>query len=227
MINVAMCGRYALLPDRRQIASMFDVAAEDLDEARYNIAPTQDIPIIRQDSLHNREMVRARWGLIPHWAKDPRDLKASMINARAETVAAKPAYRAAFRQRRCLVPALGFYEWKKEGRSKQPYFVCRKDRQLLAFAGLWDRWSGNGDVIDSCTIITTEANDLVRTIHDRMPVILSPEDFELWLESDVQDLARLQALLMPYPAEELDAYPVARTVGNPRAQGPELVEPVH
>ena len=173
-----MCGRYSLLPDRRQIARMFDVDPLELDP-RHNISPTQEVPIIRQDEAGNREMVMLRWGLIPHWAKEPSDLQARMINARSETVATKPAYRTAFKHRRCLVPAAGFYEWKKEGSRKQPYFVRRKDGELMSFAGLWDRWERAGEAIESCAILTTDANQLVGGIRDRMPVILRPEDFEL------------------------------------------------
>ncbi len=204
---------------------MFDVEPLELDP-RYNIAPTQDIPIIRQDEDRNREMVMLRWGPIPHWAKDPSDLKARMINARSETVASKPAYRSAFRYRRCLMPAAGFYEWKKEGNRKQPYFLRRKDGELMSFAGLWDRWERDHEAIESCVILTTDANQLVGEIHNRMPVILRPEDFELWLESDIRVVSDLQRLLTPYGGDDLEAYPVARTVGNPRAEGPELVQPL-
>ena len=203
---------------------MFNVEALT-DERRYNVAPPQDVPIIRQDEARNREMAIVRWGLIPHWAKDPSDLKARMINARSETMASKPAYRTAFKHRRCLVPAAGFCEWKKSGRTKQPYFIRRKDGEPVAFAGLWDRWQRDGEAIETCVILTTDSNHLIKDIHDRMPVILKPDDFELWLEPEVRDLESLKHLLAPYPLDDLEAYPVTKAVGDPRASGPELLEP--
>ncbi|MDZ7615600.1 MAG: SOS response-associated peptidase, partial [Patescibacteria group bacterium] len=159
----------------------------------------------------------------PHWAKDPA-IAARMINARAETVAEKPAYRAAFRRRRCLVPADGFYEWRKEGGRKQPYFIRMRDDRLFAFAALWESWEGpDHSYLESCTLLTTEPNPLIRPIHDRMPVILPPEAYGAWLDPAVQDAARLLPLLGSYPPEQMHAQPVSPLVNNPRTDSAECL----
>ena len=168
-----MCGRFYLDTPRERLREQFALKQMPLLAARFNIAPSQDIAAIREGEA-GRELVLLHWGLIPHWAKEEKT-KFSMINARAETVATKPAYRSAFRQRRSLVPASGFFEWKPTGRGRQPYAVWLKDADLFAFAGLWEHWEGaDGKTIESCTIIVTDANELLRPIHDRMPVILTP-----------------------------------------------------
>ncbi len=183
-----MCGRYSITKPVEAMRQLFDFAGPLPNlPARYNVAPTQEVPIIRSqggdgDGGGGRALAMLRWGLIPFWAKEP-SIAYRMINARAETVATKPAFRAAFRARRCLVPADGFYEWQKRGRAKQPFRIVLKGEALFAFAGLWERWSGGeGEVIESCTIIVTEANELLRPIHDRMPVILDPADLGAWLD---------------------------------------------
>ncbi|MGR8933891.1 MAG: SOS response-associated peptidase [Gammaproteobacteria bacterium] len=212
-----MCGRFALFTDPMNLAQYFgaDVQAQLLP--RYNVAPTQNIPILR-DENGRRRFAFARWGLIPHWAKD---LKTgySTINARAETVAVKPAFRAAFRSRRCLIPADGFYEWqaRPEEKIKQPWFIVLRDREPMAFAGLWERWrSPQGEELESCTIIVTAANALMMPIHDRMPVILAPADWNAWLQAGIANVRMLQSLLQPYPPEKMDAWPVGTQVNNPR-----------
>src|SRR5690554_472572 len=177
----AMCGRYVRFTPLRQLLPQFGVRPERIDDklpGGYNIAPGQNILVVREDTEQGRTYGLLRWGLIPSWAKDPA-IGHRMINARAEGVADKPAFRAAFRSRRCLVPADGFYEWAKKGNQRQPYYFQRRDRGSLAFAGLWERWHGNGGVVESCTIITTSANATLRSIHERMPVILAPEDYDL------------------------------------------------
>jgi putative SOS response-associated peptidase YedK len=183
-------------------------------EPRYNIAPSQPVAAIRQ-SPQGRELVMLRWGLVPFWVKE---LKTgySMINARAETVAEKPSFRTAFQRRRCLIPADGFFEWKPQAQGKQPYYIHRLDGEPLALAGLWDRWESPDQVIESCTILVTEANDLMRPIHDRMPVILDREHYRPWLDVSRFDRGQLQALLRPYGGNDLECYPVDKHINNAR-----------
>ena len=164
-----------------------------------------------------------RWGLIPHWSKDQK-IGYKLINARCETVASTPAFRSAFKARRCLIPAAGYYEWQRRDGKKQPFLFRRKDGRPFAFAGLWEHWeSPEGELVESCTIVTTDANDLARPIHDRMPVIIDPADFGLWLDP-AGKLEQCQALLRPYTAGGMEAYPVTAFVNNPRNQGPQCVE---
>jgi len=168
-----------------------------------------------------------RWGLIPSWARD-RSIGARMINARAETVAEKPAFRVAFRHRRCLVPMSGFYEWKKEAGRKVPYFIHLLNTDAFAAAGLYEFWAGKDGEgpIESYTIITTEANEMIRPLYERMPVILPPDDYEAWLDPDNNEVEGLKARLKPYPAEEMRAYPISSRVNNVNNDGPEIIEPV-
>ena len=222
-----MCGRFTLTdPDARLVEQFHLPKMPDL-APRYNIAPTQPVASVRaRADGGGREMVLLRWGLIPFWAKDP-GIGARMINARSETVAEKPAFRAAFRQRRCLVVADGFYEWQKVNGQKQPYFFHMRDGQAFAFAGLWEQWSGqDGSSIESCTLLTTEPNDLVRPVHNRMPVIVQSLDYELWLDRDIQDVARLDHILKPLPSQMLDAYPVSRHVNSPDNDDARCIEPL-
>ena len=195
--------------------------------ARYNVAPTQDVPIVRATGTGGRELARARWGLVPSWAKDIA-IGARMINARAETVAEKPSFRAAFKSRRCLVPADGFYEWRNGPAGKQPYRITLADGEPFAFGGLWERWdkAPDGRTVESCTIITTLANDLLRPIHARMPVILDPGDYDPWLEAGAMPPAETARLLKPFPDHRMKAYPVATRVNNPRNDDPECLEPL-
>jgi putative SOS response-associated peptidase YedK len=220
-----MCGRFTLTTNLGAIAKRFGVA-RFLEEVgpRYNIAPTQTVIVVNDDGA--RHLTQMRWGLIPSWAKDPA-IGNRMINARAETVATKPAFRVALRKRRCLIPADGFYEWQPVGRRKQPVYIALTSRESFGFAGLWEAWTApDGQEIKSCTIITTEANELLKPIHDRMPVILTREAEGLWLDPKVQDPAILLPLLTPYPAEEMEAYPVSTQVNSPANDGPECIEPM-
>jgi putative SOS response-associated peptidase YedK len=196
-------------------------------EPRYNVAPTQDAAVVRQAArAGERSLDFLRWGLIPHWAKDF-TIGSRMINARAETVDRKPAFELAFRTQRCLVPVDGFYEWKKLGRIKQPYFIRMRDGRPFALAGLWDRWSDAGhDSIESFTVLTTTPNALVEPIHNRMPVILSPTHYDTWLDPAVSDAARLRPLLQPFPADTMTGYPVSRHVNSSAHEGPECVIPI-
>jgi putative SOS response-associated peptidase YedK len=218
-----MCGRFAQRTDAKRLAREFKVREVPEIEPRYNIAPTQAILSIRQ-AEDEREAVLLKWGLIPSWAKDPA-IGAKLINARSETVMEKPSFRDAFKKRRCIVPADGFYEWQRTGGKKQPYFFQMRDERPFGFAGLWDRWkSQEGEVIETCTILTTEGNDILRPVHDRMPVILYPEDYELWLDDDLRQSDVRQELLRPFAAFEMNGYPVSVLVNNTRSQGAELVQ---
>ncbi len=215
-----MCGRYSLTTPVEAVGRLFEVAERPNLPPRYNIAPSQEAPVVRADGAGGRVLAPMRWGLIPSWAKEAK-IGYRMINARAETVAEKPAYRSAFRHRRCLVPADGFYEWRKLGAAKQPYRITRADGAPFAFAGLWERWRApDGAVIDSFTIITTVANDLLRPIHDRMPVILDPADFGPWLEAGGVER------LVPYTDAKLEAVPVSTRVNSPKHDDPACIAPL-
>lgn len=222
-----MCGRYTLKSDARELAKLFDVAEVPSVSARFNIAPSQEVAAVRiVEGGEEREMSMLRWGLIPSWAKDPK-VGHKLINARAETVAEKPSFREAFRRRRCLIVADGFFEFEKlRGGAKQPHYFRLRDGRPFAFAGLYERWRGeDGEVVDSCAILTTEACDLVRQIHPRMPVILHPSDHDLWLDRDVRKTELLTELFAPYPAEEMASHPVSTLVNRPTIDTAEIIEP--
>lgn len=222
-----MCGRFTLRTPAAQIAKYFNVSAPQEWQLalRFNIAPTQQVAAIRQSEEKSRELVPLRWGLVPSWAKDLK-IGNSLINARGESVAEKPSFRAAFKRRRCLIAADGYYEWKKlDAKTKQPYYIRREDEKPFAFAGLWERWDKDPEPIESCTIITTDANEVTRDIHDRMPVILSPDNFDIWLDSEFQGYDFLKSLLVPYAGNELTAYPVSRVVNSPKNDGPDCIVP--
>jgi putative SOS response-associated peptidase YedK len=217
-----MCGRFTLSQPTDAIASAFNIAQIPPLEPRYNIAPTQLIPSILSAPGGEKQLQMLRWGLIPSWAKDAK-ISAKLINARAETVSEKPSFKAAFKRRRCLIVADGFYEWQRQEKQKQPYYFRLQNAQLFAFAGLWEQWkSPDEDIINSCTILTTEANDLLRPIHDRMPVILESKDYGLWLDSEAQQ-PQLQQLLRPYQADLMTSYTVSTKVNNPKNNTPECI----
>ncbi len=222
-----MCGRFTLTDPDVDLAVQFNLPEVPDVHPRYNIAPTQPVAAVRLNTgSGQRELVMLRWGLIPSWAQDP-EIGARMINARAETAAEKPAFRAAFRRRRCLVLADGFYEWQKQDGPKQPIYIALRDRKAFGFAGLWEFWKdAEGKSIETCTLLTTEPNDLIRNFHNRMPVILSPEYYEPWLDPEVDDVDVLQPMLKAYPAEEMEAYPISRWVNNPDNEGPRCIEPL-
>lgn len=218
-----MCGRFTQRQPAARLRKEFRVEEVPEVEARYNIAPTQNILGVRQ-TPDAREITHFKWGLIPSWAKDS-SIGSKLINARSETVTEKPSFREAFRRRRCIIPADGFYEWRRAAGGKQPFFFHMRDDRPFGFAGLWERWEGeDGQVIDSCAILTTVANDVLRPIHDRMPVILSPEDYVLWLDGDVRKGSLREELLRPFPASEMEGYPVSVLINSPRNQGAELIE---
>jgi putative SOS response-associated peptidase YedK len=222
-----MCGRFSQTVSTDIIVEQFQVTDLPLFPPRYNIAPSQPVVAIRiEPDTTTRRLVQLRWGLIPSWAKDPK-IGNQCINAKSETVAEKPAFRSAFKKRRCLVIATGFYEWQKRGPVKQPMWIGLRGKQPFAFAGLWEHWQpAEGEPLETCTIITTEPNDLMVPIHNRMPVILAPTSYDQWLDPTFQQAEPLKALLRPYPSEELTAYPVSTLVNNPRHDAPQCLEPV-
>ncbi|HEX7176988.1 MAG TPA: SOS response-associated peptidase [Pyrinomonadaceae bacterium] len=218
-----MCGRFTQRADRKALLKSFAVAEVPHLEPRYNIAPTQDVLGVHQ-SPDGREATFFKWGLVPSWAKDT-SMSARLINARSETVAEKPAFRQAFKQRRCIIPADGFYEGQRTEGRKQPFFFRMRDERSFGFAGLWEHWEGEGGkVINSFTILTTEANEVLRPVHDRMPVILHPEDYELWLGAGARELDLVKEMLRPYTSGEMVGYPVGVAVNSPRNQGAGLIE---
>jgi putative SOS response-associated peptidase YedK len=207
------------------LAELFLFPEAAAPEPRYNIAPTQSVAAVRAPSgIDKREFAFLRWGLVPSWADDPA-IGNRLINARSDSVATKPSFRSAFKHRRCLVLADGFYEWQKLGSKKQPHYFSLRDGKPFAFAGLWERWEKSGTPVESCTILTTEANDVLRPVHERMPVILEPKDYDLWLDPSPQKPELLQGLLRPYSAGEMTGFPVSPLVNNPRINSPRCIEP--
>jgi len=220
-----MCGRYSLTTPAEALIALFGAGPAEPFPPRYNIAPTQAVPVIRLNNDGAREWTLLRWGLIPSWAKDP-SIGNRMINARAETAAEKPSFRAAMRHRRCLIPADGFYEWKKSGGQSEPIRIELATGQPFAFAGLWERWQNHpNQTIETVTILTTAANRDLAPIHHRMPVILAPEHYDVWLNIDAGDLDFLSPMLAPYQAERVTARPVSRHVNNPRNDDPRCLDP--
>src|SRR5688500_11967104 len=210
-----MCGRYTLVKLNELLLRFPNILPPTGIAPRYNIAPTQPVLVIPNNHPDRFELFH--WGLIPSWAKDTA-IGNRMINARAETLAEKPSFRTALKRRRCLLPADGFYEWRKEpdGKTKTPIYIRLKSGEPFMFAGLWDEWhSPDGSVLPSCAVITTRPNELMASIHDRMPVILSKDELRQWLDPAEQEPERLTALLKPFPAERMEAFPVSRTVNNP------------
>ncbi|KJH70702.1 SOS response-associated peptidase [Aliterella atlantica] len=219
-----MCGRFTLSQPTDAIASTFNLPEIPSLEPRYNIAPTQSIPaILLTPERGERQLQMLHWGLIPTWAKDA-SISAKLINARSETASEKPSFKSALRRRRCLIIADGFYEWQRQDGKKQPYYFRLESGQPFAFAGLWENWrSPDGEAIASCTILTTEANDLLRPIHDRMPVILDAKDYDTWLDLEIQQPELVQPLLHPYPANSMHSYAVSTKVNNPKNNTPECI----
>ena len=215
-----MCGRFTLIVDINTVARAFHVDPVLQTGPRYNIAPTQDIVVVLRDE-EKAHLDMLRWGLIPAWAKEE---SKGIINARAETLAEKPSFKRLLRSRRCLIVSDGFYEWKQEHGSKTPMYITLKEKDPFAFAGLWDAWkSPEGQIIRTCTIITTEPNDLMAGIHNRMPVILAPEVRDVWLDPAEREPDALLPLLVPYPAADMEARPVSRLVNSPKYDSPELI----
>jgi len=218
-----MCGRFTLTADLEQLEERFSFHAADLSvHPRYNIAPSQQVLAVI--GAGERRGGLLRWGLIPSWAKDP-SLGNRMINARAETLAEKPSFRRALQKRRCLVPADGFYEWKPEGKQKTPMYISLQSHEPFGFAGLWETWKApDGETIHSCTIITTEPNFLVKSIHTRMPVMLTRDAEAFWLDRSIEDPERLLPLLVPYADQEMKACAVSPAVNSPKNDSPMCIE---
>jgi len=225
-----MCGRYADYLDLEDFEYLFGFSPKEFEfKKRYNIAPSTFVTTVREDEDGDREAARLKWGLVPFWAKDAK-IGYKMINARSETAAEKPSFRAAFKARRCLIPCSGFYEWKRAGTVKTPYYIHPRDAPAMAFAGLWERnqqVSGpEEEPLETVTILTNKPNATMEPIHDRMPVILAREDFDTWLHTPEKEAGDLKKLLRPAPDGLLAAHPVSTRVNSPRNEGAELVEAV-
>lgn len=218
-----MCGRYTLDSAPERIARYFRLDQYQHFQPRYNIPPGTDVPVIRLSPEGKRVLHLLRWGLVPHWSKEP-SIGAKLNNARAESVAEKPSFRSAFQRRRCLIPADGFYEWKAEGPSKQPYYISLKSKQPMAFGGLWESWkAADGSLLRTACIVTTSANQAMAPIHDRMPVLLQPEDWNLWLEGSAEQAS---TLLHPCADELIQTWPVSRRVNRIQEDDAGLVAPI-
>lgn len=220
-----MCGRFTLAASAAELATLFDLEDAPALPPRYNIAPSQPVVVARLDAAGRRHLALMRWGLIPAWIKEI-TAGAALINARSETAAEKPSFRAAFKRRRCLIPATGFFEWQKRGDRKQPYLIARQDGRPFAMAGLWEFWQGgDGSELTSCTILTTTANAVVQPLHERMPVLIDPQDFADWLDpATPADL--LHHLLRSAPAAGMHAFPVSAVVNNPANDTPACLQPL-
>lgn len=219
-----MCGRYTLTQHERRLQERYGIIDREAELflPRFNIAPTQQAPVLLWDDKPRLKLLR--WGLIPFWAKDEK-IGGQLINARSETVADKPAFRGAFKKRRCLVLSDGFYEWMKTPTGKVPVWITRKDQQPFCFAGLWENWrNAEGEDVLSFTILTTSANELLSQVHNRMPVILDEQAFDGWLDPARSDKGSLAGLLRPYPSDALQFYPVSTLVNSPRNDNPKCIE---
>jgi putative SOS response-associated peptidase YedK len=220
-----MCGRYTIIASPEALRALFRYEEQPNFPPRYNVAPTQPIAIVRLVE-GKRQFALVRWGLLPSWVKDPKTFTL-LINARGESAAEKPAFRAAMKRRRCLIPADGFYEWQAAGDRKRPFYVHAKSGAPLAFAGLWETWTGpNGEELETAAIVTTRANRTLKPIHDRMPVIVPPEAFDLWLDGASVDATTAAALIAPAPDNLLEAYEISTAVNRTANDNPKLLEPV-
>lgn len=216
-----MCGRFVQIIDLREAGRIFEAIVEAGLKPNYNVAPRQPVAVIMEDG--RRKIVEMQWGLVPHWAKDG-SIANKLINARSETIAEKPSFREPFKSRRCLIIADGFYEWQAKDGAKKPWFVFMKDKRPFAMAGLYDRWRNNeGKVITTCTIITTEANEFMKPLHHRMPVIIGPRDYDLWLDPAEKDTAKISALMKPWGAGTMDAHEVSPVVNSPLHNSPDCI----
>jgi len=220
-----MCGRFVINITPEILREVYDLLSVPPLQPRYNVAPTQEVAAVRENPSGARELVPLHWGLVPHWARDP-GIGTRMINARSETAHEKPSFRQALKHRRCVIPASGFYEWEKRGKDRIPHYIRLRGGGIMSLAGLWESWtSPEGEVLESCTILTTGANSLVQRLHDRMPVILPRDGLGLWLDRQVRDSARLAGLFQPFPAQELEEYAVSPEVNSPKNDHPGCIEP--
>ena len=220
-----MCGRFTLLTPEAQIRKTFHLPiGEQLSlNPRYNIAPSQHIPIVR-DTEEGHELALAKWGLVPHWSKESKT-KYSTINARIETVAEKPTYRTPFKSKRCLIPADGFYEWKIINSHKIPHYIRMRKGGVFAFAGIWDRWEDEGQILDSCSIIVMPANEVMKPLHERMPVIIAPAHYDLWLDQRITEKDEIMGYLNSAPSSSLKFYPVSPWVNSPKHDDERCIQP--
>jgi len=221
-----MCGRLVLKDNIEDLSSCFQIDNVDdlLLEARYNIYPGQNVPVIIMEE--RKKFVMMRWGLVPSWSNDPL-IGFQMINARAETLSQKASFKNSFKKLRCIIPCSGFYEWKKlDKKTKVPYFIRLRNGTPFALAGLWDRWNKDGGNLTTFTIITTTPNNIIKPIHDRMPVILKSENHDMWINPDITDTEYISDFLKPYPSEEMELYEISTFVNNPKNDSPECIEPI-
>lgn len=221
-----MCGRFDLHIPRELLEKIFGTPLLHNIQPHYNIVPSQQVTVIRTSPDGIRSIDSMRWGLIPSWAKDP-SIGSRMVNARSETVDVKPAFRNPLKHRRCIIPANGFYEWEEVNGKKKPLYVKMKDDTPMLLAGLWDHWkTPEGNIIESCTILTTPSNELIKPLHDRMPLVLEVASSDLWLDPKVTDPERLKPLFLPYPSDKMDMYPVSEIVNSPKNDTPECIVPL-
>ena len=215
-----MCGRFVTIIPADELKKIFDLIENPNIEPRYNVAPTQQVPIVRSSEKHNR-LDLLRWGLIPSWSKV---LGTGLINARSETVSEKPSFRSAIKHRRCIVPVSGFFEWKAESGKKQPYYFHIANGSPMCFAGIWETWKApDSTILETFSILTTTSNKIIEPLHDRMPVILSPENYPIWLNHNMHDPHQLERLYHPFPEEQMTAYKVPDLVNNPRFDSPACI----
>lgn len=221
-----MCGRFIRTTPIERYSALFTAPGSVNLKPSYNIAPSSKILLARNNAKGGRELVALKWGLVPSWSKEPKT-EYSTINARAETVDEKPTFRSAFRSRRCLIASDGFIEWQKHpDGTKQPIFIGLADGKPFAFAGLWEQWEREGQVLESCAIIVTQSNELMKPIHDRMPVILSPDYYDAWMNPSELNFAHLKSLLAPFPSDRMRAYPISNQINSPRNDHRGLIEPM-
>jgi len=220
-----MCGRFAQFAPVERIGQLFGIDNIGNRKPIYNVTPAHAPLLARNAVWGSREIVALRWGLVPYWAKGPLTGN-SFINAPVETIADNPAFRVPIRYRRCLIAADGYYEWEQDNRNKQPYYISLKSGAVFAFAGIWDRWERGNDVVEACAILVTEANELIRPIHEHMPVILSPSAYNLWMDPKETDPSKLTHLYQPYPAFLMQAWRVSKAVNDPKNNTPSLLQPV-
>jgi putative SOS response-associated peptidase YedK len=223
-----MCARYSLFQERLAFPGLFEGDGPDWTP-NYNITPSTYVPVVFEQD-EERTLHLMEWGLVPAWVKDYQGVKARPVNARSETASEKPYFRTSFKKRRCILPMSGFFEWKAESDGtkvfKQPYYVSRTDGGILAAAGLWDIWDRGEPIHETCTILTTDANPFMARLHDRMPCFLEPDDYDSWLDADLQEPAAIQSMLSPLPEGVLRAWPVTRSMSNPRYKSPESIVPI-
>lgn len=221
-----MCGRFIRTTPIERYSALFSAPSSVELKASYNIAPSSQILLARNNAKGGRELVALKWGLVPSWSREPKT-EYSTINARAETIDEKPTFKSAFKSRRCLIASDGFIEWQKNSDgTKQPHFISLVDSKPFAFAGIWERWELEGQWLESCSIIVTQANELMKPIHDRMPVILSPDYYDAWMNGKETNTSNLKSLLVPYPSDRMKAYPISTLINSPRNNHSDLMLPL-